>query len=187
MEEAGRRTEEVRLGTLAYVTEDHLILLRLAFQYVLDEFEIEHRHTVAYTSNNIAIEYVWSDVKGFAKRAENQRIGRTPAEAINLMRDKLFKPVCIKGVMQPPVSMSKWFDHCEHEWKGWILQDAKNGGPLSGTIRDLIGAPIENSEEWKVWLLKAGDGEAGDVGDDLEFEGDEGEEQLFVDETAVDG
>lgn len=104
------------------------------------------------------------------------------------MRNKLFKRVLVGGVMQDPVPMKKWFDHCLHNWADWIKEDAKSGGPLSGTVDNLIGAPSEDSAEWKNWLEKAGDDEGPDTGDDAEFHGNGGvDEGEIVDDGSLAG
>ncbi len=119
-----------------------------------------HSHTVPYTSNNISVEFVWSDIKGYAASPDNQKEGRTLAQVFELLRDKLFKQVQLGTEVRDPIPMKVWFDHTSNNWNAWIRQDKKLGGPLSGTVHNLIGAPAEDSEQWKEWLRKAGDKES---------------------------
>jgi hypothetical protein len=164
--------DEVRAGTLALITAKYPLFLKPAYQSVLDEGNIHHIHSVAYTSNNIAVEFIWSDNKGYAGTAENQRMDRTPAMTVKLLRQKLLEKVTLGGVEQDPIPAKTWFDHVARNWEGWILTDSKDKGPLSGTIDNLIGIPSEESMIWNHWLRMAGDSEAPEVGDDMEMDGD---------------
>ena len=141
--------DEVCAAILAYLKKHHPNLLKPAFQYVLDKYGIGHSHTVAYTSNNIAEEFVWVDIKGYAGEAENQSISRTPAETVELLRSKLFRPVLVANELKDPIPMSTWFDHVRDNWNQWIQLDAGNGGKLSGKLGALVGVPPIDSAEWK--------------------------------------
>ena len=178
--------QEVQDGTVRYITENHPHLLRPAYHYVLDEHNIEHDHTIAYTSNNIPVEYVWADIKGYAARPENQVVGRSASECYQLLHNKLFRNVSVNGNFKEPISMRTWFDHTNKEWEKWIVSDAKSGGPLSGSIDNLIGAPNEASVEWQDWLRKAGYGEPPEERYDMELDGAQGNEDLLEGEDNRD-
>jgi hypothetical protein len=165
-------TAEVRAGTLSYIVAHHPDLLKPAFNYILEEFGVDHKHTVAYTSNNIPVEFFWGDIKGYAGSAETQVMGRTAAQCIEVLRRKAFFPVVLAGVPKPPIPCMTWFLHVADNWSAWIKQDNSTGGPLSGTIDNLVGVPAEGSQEWLQWLLWAGDNELPEVGDDVELDGE---------------
>ena len=74
--------------------------------------------------------------------------------------------------------MSTWFNHCDGNWAKWIKEDAKKGGPLQGSIGKLRGDPGEDSELWRQWLLMAGDDDGADPLDDMEFDGDGGDDGI---------
>ena len=97
---------------------------------------------------------------------------RTPAMVIDLIRQRAFERVFVGGEEQDPIPMSVWFDHVADNWKGWIEEDRKSGGPLSGTIDNLIGCPDDGSAEWNNWLRLAGDKDAIAIGDDDDFDGE---------------
>ena len=76
---------------------------------VLDKYGIGHSHIIACTSNNISVEM-------YAGKAENLSISRTPAEMVELLRSKLFRPVLVANVLKDPIPMSTWFDHVRDNW-----------------------------------------------------------------------
>jgi hypothetical protein len=88
---------------------------------------------------------------------------------LELLSQKAFFPVVLAGVLQPPVPCTTWFLHISDNWTAWIQQDRAGGGPLRGTIDNLVGVPAEGSEEW---LIFAGDSEFPELGDDLELDGE---------------
>ena len=105
-------------------------------------------------------------------RPDNQKIGRTPAECINLMRKVANEPILLNGKMQDPTPLSNLFTHCDNNWAAFILS---KGGPLVGNFDHLTfnGGPIPQpgSEEWKEMERKAGFEELPMRRADTEFQG----------------
>ena len=148
-------------------------LLHTAFHTIVVKFDMDHSHTICYTSNNIAVEYPCGDGKKFVARPENDIPGRTPAQVIKQFKQKLFERVRTRDGMQDPVPMSTWFKRCNDNWGKWIANDHANGGPLSGQLGALVGAPAMDSEEFTEWKRLAGVGDPiGPHDHDSEFDGD---------------
>jgi hypothetical protein len=112
-------------------------LFQPAFHSILTKHGIEHFHKVRYTSNNIAIDYLWGNIKQYLGRGENdQYSNRTMADVMQLHYDKLFKTIVrADGTSEEPVPSWVWFEHVYGLWNDYIAKD----GYSQGTIGDMQG------------------------------------------------
>ena len=70
-------------------TKSHL--LDQPYKIVCLIFGIEVTHTASYTSTICPIEFKWQDGKGWAANPRNQKMGRSCAEVVALLRENWFK------------------------------------------------------------------------------------------------
>jgi hypothetical protein len=109
--------------------------------------------TAPYTPTFWPIELMWAFGKNYAALAQNQKVGRSPAEAITILRKRFCEP----GKKYEDV-WEKSFLHCEKCMNAWIeINKRVNGCQLGGTVGSPTGMPT--AEEYKEWCIYAGMGE----------------------------
>jgi hypothetical protein len=143
--------EDVRNGTLGALKAKSPWCLQPPYLWLCheDRFDIKVTHTAPYTSPLCCIEWKWMDGKGWVANARNQKIGRSLAEVVMLLREKWYCPVedpeVVEGPtpgLRQPIDYKKFVDHCHNLMEEKIEDCVANNGPLSGTIFDL---KIDNS------------------------------------------
>jgi hypothetical protein len=86
-------------------TKCHLI--RPAYMYVCELYDIEITQTAPYTSPLCCIEFKWQDAKAWAANPRNQKEGRSCAEVVALCRRKWYDRVPdAEGKLQDPIHPS---------------------------------------------------------------------------------
>ena len=172
--------DDVRKGLVNAIrnhpTKSHL--LEPPYKLVCAMFGMEVTHTAPYTSIICPIEFKWQDGKGWAANPRNQKMGRSCAEVVALLREKWFMKILnAEEVLQDPVHPNVWINHCHNVINDKIEEYAKLNAEdagvslLRGTIFNLSGLP--SSSELIEWKEKAGMGKAIMPDEnDMELDGD---------------
>jgi hypothetical protein len=106
-------------------------------------------NSAAYVSScdQVCVEFKWSDGKNHAARHAHE-LNNSGRNVINCIRDRWYSNV---------TKCKDLFRHCEDEMNRVINEDHKeNGGPMSGTIPDLVGLP--DADTLALWKERAGMG-----------------------------